>query len=161
MAFPGSKPNRVLYGTSKRVIDELGKGQEVLRKAHGRVRGMSTSEARSIILIPDVDIVIVDVAVIGEGVTAGDIANVLAGDADEFSHAVSDDNRLVTEITATNMAADTVYHATLARLNNNRVACGQPIILVGEEVGGGTVTEIFVEISYVLADEERSYRSYG
>jgi len=161
MAFPGSRPNRVLYGTAKRVIDELGKGQEILRKAHGRVRGMSASEARSIIYIPDVDIVIVDVVVIGEGVTASDIANVLAGDADTFSETAGATNRLVTEITATNMAADTVYHATLANLNNNRVPAGQPIILVGEEVGGGTVTEIFVEISYILADEERSYRSYG
>jgi len=161
MAFPGSKPVRLLYGTSKRVIDELGKGQEVLRKAHGRVRGMSASEARSIILIPEVDIVIVDVVVIGEGVTASDIANVLAGDADEFSETVTADNRIVTEVAAGDMAADTVFHATLANLDNNRVVAGQPIILVGEEVGGGTVTEIFVEISYILADEERSYRSYG
>lgn len=159
MAFPGSRPTRILYGTAKRVVDELGKGQEVLRKAHGRVRGMSASEARSVIYIPDVDIVIVDVAVIGEGCTAGDICNVIVDD--EFSHAVGAANRLVTEMTNANMADDTVFHATLANLNNNRVAAGQPIILVGEEVGGDTVTEIFVEISYILADEERSYRSYG
>ena len=159
MAFPGSRPARVLYGTSKRVVDELGKGQEVLRKAHGRVKGMSASELRSIILIPDVDIVIVDVTCIGHGLTASDIANVIVDD--EFSHSVDATNRLVTEMTNTNLAAATVYHATLANLNNNRVSAGQPIILVGEEVGGGTITEIFVEISYVLADEERSYRSYG
>jgi len=140
-------------------VDELGKGQEVLRKDHGRVRGMSASTARAIIYIPEVDIVITDVVVIGEGVSANDVADVITPTA--FSSAPAAGNRLVTQIAATDMADDTVFHATLANLNNNRVAAGQPILLVGQEVGGGTVTEIFVEISYILADEERSYRSYG
>ena len=156
MAFPGSRPARVLYGTSKRVVDELGKGQEVLRKAHARVRGMSASVERAIILIPDVDIVVVDVACVGENLSAGDLADVFTPAA--FSDAGAAGTRLVTQLTDTELADDVVYHAPLLGLNNNRVGAGQPIMLRGEEVGGGTITEIFVEISYILADEERSYQ---
>ena len=60
-------------------------------------------------------------------------------------------------MTNTNAANDTVYEAALTGLNGNKVVAGQPVILLVTESGGGTITEAYVQVSYILADDERSY----
>ena len=62
MAFTVPAPvNRTLYNTAKRVVDELGKGQEMLRTKGVTLIVAANSTVRETVLVPDVDIVIVQV----------------------------------------------------------------------------------------------------
>jgi hypothetical protein len=155
MAFPGAISQRVLYNSAKRVVDELGKGQEVLRTASAAVRAVNAGTKRAVVLVPDVDIIVVDVLFVGEGLTASDTANLVAPAA--YDTAPGSTNKLVTAATNTNLADDVVFRAVLTGLNGNRVVAGQPIVLSVLESGGGTIVEVFVQMSYILADEARSY----
>lgn len=158
MAYPGERPVRRLYDTAKRVRDELGKGQEALRVETGERKQEATNTRRAVVMVPDVDIKIVDVVVCGEGAAANDYAELLAPAA--FDTAAGAANRLITQVSNANMADDTVFHATLANLNDNIVAAGQPIVLATNDNDSGGELYVFVQISYVLADDERTYRSY-
>lgn len=155
MAFPGVRQQQELYHTSKRVRDELGKGQEVLRHASARAVGVSSATARRIVFVPQVDIIVTGIQAVGEGLTASDTVDVVAPDA--YSDAPGAANELCTQMTNSDLADDEVFQATLSGLNGNRVAAGQPIIIVVVESGGGTIVEVYVQVNYILADDERSY----
>lgn len=159
MAFPGTRQRRARYQTAKTVVDELGKGQEVLRHKSASVRNFQNTTRRQVIYVPEVDIIIVDIIAIGEGVTgvaAADTLDIIAPAA--YDDAVAAGNMLCAQMTDTELADDTVYRAALSGLNGNRVAAGQPIIMVGEEAGNdAAITEIWAQVSFVLADESRTY----
>lgn len=158
MAYPGARPDqRELYTTAKRVVDEDGKGQEVLRFFTGNLRDVANAaEERVLIFVPPVDIILVGVTVVCEGVASGDIVNLIAPIA--FDTAVGSTNRLVDAVLAATIGDDIVFYATLTGLNANRVNAGQPIILVCLEVGSdSTPDDVFVQVNYILADEQRSY----
>lgn len=155
MAFPGARQQRSLYVGARRVRDELGKGQEILRSEKASLRGVTAAAARQIIFVPEVDVVIVDIVAIGEGMTAGDTVEVLAPAL--YDTAIGAANRLCDSMTNANLADNTLFRATLTGLNGNRVSAGQPVIMVATEVGGGTITEVTVQVSYILADDERTY----
>jgi hypothetical protein len=155
MAFPGVRQQKVLYATAKRVRDELGKGQEVMRSASARALGVTSATARRIVFTPQVDIIITGIQGIGEGLTASDTVDVMAAAA--YDTAAGSTNRLCTQMTNSDLADNTVFQATLSGLNGNEVAAGQPIEIVVVESGGGTITEVYIQVNYILADDERSY----
>jgi hypothetical protein len=157
MAFPGVRQNKTLYATAKRVVDELGKAQEILRHVEARALNVASgAEARRVVFIPQVDIIVVGIEVAAEDMASLDTANVLAPAA--YDTAAGATNKLCTEIAAASVPNDTIFQAVLSGLNGNKVAAGQPIILVVTEVGSdSTIVEFFVQVNYILADNERSY----
>ena len=158
MVYPGARPaERVLYSTAKRVVDEEGKGQEVLRFFTASLRDVANAaEERVLAFIPPVDIVIVGVTFACEGVASLDLVNLIAPIA--YDTAVGVTNRLVTAVAAASVPDDVVFYAALSGLNGNVVAAGQPIMLVCLEVGSdSTPDDVFVQVNYILADEQRSY----
>ena len=158
MAFPGARPVRRLYDTAKRVRDELGKGQEVLRHASAERVQTATNTLRSLVMVPDVDIILVGVRVVSEGKAANDYVELLAPAA--YDTAAGATNRLIDQITDATLADDTVLDPALLGLSNNKVAAGQPIIMMSNDNDSGGELYVYVQVDYILADDERTYRSY-
>ena len=150
--------SRVLYNTAKRVRDEVGKGQETLRVAPASILTSGATTYRKVLLIPDVDIVVVGVRAVGSGgVAAGDNLDVIApADGEDLDVAAGSTNRLVTAVTDPSAFEDTVADLTLSGLNGNVVQAGQPIVAIFTEADG-TVVNVGVQVSYILADEETTY----
>ncbi len=156
-----SVPNpvvRLLYNTAKRVRDEVGKGQEALRVAPASILTSGAATYRKVLLIPDVDIIVVGVRAVGSGgVAAGDNLDVIApANGEDLDVAAGSTNRLVTAVTDPSAFEDTVADLTLSGLNGNVVQAGQPIVAIFTEADG-TVVNVGVQVSYILADEETTY----
>ena len=154
MAFPATRRRRALYDTAKRVRDELGKAQEMLRHSNPVRAATINGEVRCTCLIPSVPIRIVDVRIIGESLAGLDDINLIAPALYDDAPAAA--NRLITEITgAATPADDTVTYGALTALAS-RVEAEQPVILVldGNVAAAGTCE---VEFDYVLCDDERTY----
>lgn len=160
MAFPGTRQWRNRWGTAKAVVDELGKGQEVLR--HSPVfligpPGDGGGTVTGILLIPDVDIRVVAIRLVGQLLANWDIDIITPT---LYDTAPAAGNRIMEQIDSSTArpADDTVTAATLTNLNNRIVRAEQPIILFGEDdtvgVPAGTIEAV---VQYVLADEARSY----
>lgn len=149
---------RVLYNTSKRVVDELGKGQEMLRIAGEGIDVTRVATECFVILVPDVDIIVVGARMVcGNGAAGGDNAEIVVpqnGNATDQAAAAG--NRLVNQVTDPSTAEDTVLDLTLTGLNGNLVRAGQPIVGWYTDAGGGGVI-VHMQVSYILADEERTY----
>jgi len=158
MAYPGARPVRRLSDTAKRVRDELGKGQEILRHASAERVQTATNVLRSVVMIPDVDIILVGVRVVSEGDATSDYVELLAPAA--YDTAAGAANRLIDQVAAATLADDTVVDPALIGLNNNKVEAGQPIILLTNDNDSGGELYAYVQIDYILADDERTYRSY-
>ena len=157
MAFTVPTPvNRVLYNTAKRVVDELGKGQEILRQEGVNLRVTLNTTARGVILVPDVDIILVGVVSIGEGFDATDTYELIApADGEDFNVAPGATNQLIASQSApTDNVLNTV---ALLGLNGNRIQAGQPIIAWADEDDSSADVQLYLQISYILADEERTY----
>jgi hypothetical protein len=90
------------------------------------------------------------VLVIGEGFSTGTL-EILAPAA--LDTAAGSTNRLVAQIVDAGVVDDTVNHPALLGLNGNKVVAGQPIIAVA----GGTQTQAYVQVSYILATDALSY----
>lgn len=158
MAF--TVPTRVtrrLYDTAKRVVDEHGKGQEVLRTAKANIGPVANNTTvREVVLVPDVDIILVLVRLIEEGADADDLIELLApANGENFDVAAGATNRLIAQ--QTGVGDDLLTNPALLGLNGNVVQAGQPIIALVTEVSSDTTPLVFFQISYILADEETSY----
>lgn len=153
----GTAPNRRLYDTSKRVRDELGKGQEILRKASTTFFVDNVARTQwAQILFPDVDIKIVQVVVTSAVVVGGAQANTL----DVFESG-SSDLALITQFDPDLLVAKTPSTRTVLAEGNN-VPAGTPVLakLVNLSTTGGTAADpadVTIEVSYILADDARSY----
>ena len=149
---------RILYNTAKRVGDELGKAQETLRVAKGSIVTTGAQTRRSVLLIPDVDIVVVGVRCVAAGAAHGDdTAEVVApADGEDLDVAAGATNRLITQISNPATTEDTVLDATLTGLNGNVVRAGQPIVAIFIDNADGGVTW-YTQVSYVLADDARTF----
>ena len=157
MAFPTTIPQRKLDLTANRLRDELGKGAEALRKFGTLKLTATATETRQIIGIPQVDIKIVSVQLVGQGATAV-TAEVIAPAA--YSDSPGSTNRLITAVPATSLTNNNIYFASLTSLAG-RVKAGQPIIGVLTDTGAQAGTVEFL-VSYVLADQnEVSYEVYN
>lgn len=150
--------SRVLYNTAKRVRDEVGKGQESLRVAGTTIITAGAATYRKVVFIPDVDIIVVGIrCTAGGGAHGGDNGEVLApANGEDLDVAAGATNRLVSQITDPSTAEDVVLDATLSGLNANVVRAGQPIVALFTEADG-TVVVWHIQVSYILADEERTY----
>jgi len=150
---------RELYNTAKRVRDEVGKGQETLRSAGATIVATGAATFRKVVFIPDVDIIVVGVrCVAAGGADAADTADLVApAQGENLDVAAGATNQLITQITAPETAEDTVLDATLSGLNGNRVQAGQPIVSIF--IDNAYVADVtwHVQVSYILADEERTY----
>lgn len=145
MTFPGARPQRAVYTTAQRVRDNLGKGQEILRSFSVNC----VAAARYVGYIPEVDIIIVDVAVIGEGFSSDTLELLAPATRDE---AAGSTNRLIAQVVDAGAGDDVVTHPALLGLNGNKVVAGQPIIAETTAVTG-----CYVQVSYILADGAVSY----
>lgn len=155
MAFPGTKVAHTKDLDAIPIRRELGKGQEVLRNS-GTVKvtlPATATHVRALVMVPDVDIKLTGVKVIGTGVIgASNAINVLAPAT--YAAAAGATNRLITELATADVPDDTLVHAVLTALAN-RVVAGQPIVLdvlSTVTTGAGTVE---VQVSYVLADDDQ------
>jgi len=159
MAFTvPTRPARVLYNTAKRVRDELGKGQEALRVAQASFAVIQNTPTRRTILIPDVDIRIVEIKVSSDGFDDGDTLDVVAlANGEDNNTAAGATNRLITQIATSAVIEDALFSPALLGLNANLVRAGQPIRAIATEDNSAAIREIFVQVSYILADEERTY----
>ncbi len=162
MAFPGTRQWRNRWGTAKAVVDELGKGQEVLRHSPAVKLGPpadagAPDHVRGIIMIPDVDIRVVAIKLVGEQLANWDIDIITPT---LYDTAPGPTNRIMEQIDSSTArpADNTVTVATLTNLNDRIVKAEQPIILDGVDdtvgVPAGTIEAV---VQYVLADEARSY----
>ncbi len=157
IAVPNA-PARVLYNTAKRLIDELGKGQEMLRIAGEGPQATVTGAQSFVILIPDVDIVVVGARMVcgGTAASADNAEIIVPQDTEDLDETPDSDNRLVSQITDPAAAEDTVLDLTLTGLNGNLVRAGQPVVgFYTDSAGSGVL--VHMQISYILADEERTY----
>lgn len=156
----GTVPARLRYSNAKTVRDELGKAQEILRKAEVtfRIDNVARTQWASA-LVPDVDIRVVDISIISAvPPVTGSGAAVL----DVFASGSSD----VTLITAVTLAtgtpvAKTPLRRTLLAAANN-VLAATPLLarLVNGQVDNASAAapaDITVEISYILADDVRTF----
>ncbi len=161
MAFtvPSAPAQRTLYNDAKRVRDELGKGQEILRVAKANIGPVANATTvREVVLIPDVDIVLVSIRLIGEGADADDLIELYApANGENFDTAAGATNRLIAQVLGSTTADDTLVSPALLGLNGNVVQAGQPIIASVQEVSSDTTPLVFFQISYILADEATSY----
>ncbi len=159
MAYPGTRTQKELYTTAKRVRDELGKGQETLRsfKAQFVAPADGAVPVRTVIGIPIVDIIVTEILMLAETQANTDLDVVVPI---AFSTAPGAANRLIATIdsSAAVIADDIVSNRALLGLNGNRVVAFQPILAVATDdtVGAPTGT-FYVEVYYILADEEVSY----
>jgi len=152
MAYPAARRQRVLYSTAKRVVDELGKGQEMLRTSNPVKVTLINGEVRATCLVPTVPIRIVDVRFLGDLVAGLDDINLIVPAT--YAEAPAAGNRLITEIIVA-PADDTVEYGAVLPLAY-QVGAEQPVILVvdGNGAFAGTVECTF---DYILADDERTY----
>lgn len=157
MAFTVPTPvSRVLYNTAKRVVDELGKGQEILRQEGQNLFVTKNTTVREVILIPDVDIILVGVCTIGDGFDTTDTYELIApADGEDFDVSPGSTNRLIAAQSAP--TDDALNRPALAGLNDNRVRAGQPIIAWADEDDNSADVQLFVQISYILADDVRTF----
>ncbi len=157
MTFPGTRQQRALYIDAKRVRDEVGKGQEVLRQlGPTKVTQNAASTVYALVGIPDVPIKIVGVKVIGEGLANVVALNLLVlglDTADTYDEAPAAANRLITELVAS--ADNTIVYGVLTALCNS-VPAEHPIMLLAEANGAATGT-LEVVVSYILGDDERTF----
>jgi len=153
---------RDLYNNAKRVRDELGKGQEILRKASATLRIDNVARTQwATVLVPDVGIRVVDIAVISNvPPVTGSGAAVL----DVFKEdATPADAALITQVslaTGTPTAKVPNYRTLLAAASS--VGGGSAIVmkLVNGQVdnaAAATPADVSVEVSYILSDDERTY----
>ena len=151
--------NRTLYNTAKRIRDELGKGQEALRTAEVNIGPVPNATThRKVLLVPDVDIILVGVRLIGEGADADDVIELYAPEnGDNFDVAAAAANRLIAATTGATAVDNALVTPALSGLNGNVVQAGQPIIGLVQEVSSDTTPLVFFQISYILADEETTY----
>lgn len=149
--------SRVLYNTAKRVVDELGKGQEMLRIAGDGLVTVGGAE-RFVILVPDVDIIVVGARMVcGGTAAAGDTAEIIVPqNTNDLDVGAAAGNRLVSQVSNPTTAEDIVLDLTLTGLNGNLVRAGQPIVGYYDDVAGAGVI-VYMQVSYILADEERTY----
>ncbi len=157
IAVPNA-PTRTLYNTAKRLTDELGKGQEMLRVAGEGPQATVNGAQSFVILIPDVDIIVVGARMVcGLGATGDDNAEIIVpqnGNALNVTPAAG--NRLVSQVTDPSTAEDTILDLTLSGLNGNLVRAGQPIVgFYTDDAGSGVL--VHMQVSYILADEVRTY----
>ncbi len=154
----GSIPNRRLYDTAKRVRDELGKGQEILRKARAtfRVDNVARTQWASV-LIADVDIRVVDITVISA------VPLLVSADVNTFDvfKSGATDVALITQFDPDPLTVKTPSRRTLVA-GQETVPAATPIL--AKLVNGGilagaaaTPSDVTVEVSYILADDARSY----
>lgn len=157
MAFPGTRQQRALYIDAKRVRDEVGKGQEVLRQFGPiKLTQAGATTVRGIVGIPDVPIRIVSVKLVGEGLATMTTLDLIAlglDATDEYDATPATDNQLITQI-ATEPADDTVEFGVLTALALN-VPAEHPIELSMVSAGGTGTIECIV--SYILRDDERTF----
>jgi hypothetical protein len=159
MAFTVPAPvSRTLYTTAKRVVDELGKGQEMLRTKGVHLIVANGATVRETVLIPDVDVVIVHVKYLTFGGDADDVLELYApANGEDFDETIDADNRIISQLTSAGEMVDNALRtATLTGLNGNVVQAGQPIIALCTEDSSAAM-QAYIQISYILADEERSY----
>lgn len=150
---------RDLYITAKRIRDELGKGQEILRKARASLRIDNVARTQwSTILVPDVGIRIVDLAVIS---SVPPVTGSAAATLDVFVE--PGNNAVISQITLSTgaLTAHTPSYRTLLSPALN-VAGGSPIVMklansATDNATAAAPADITVEISYILADDERTY----
>ncbi len=154
---------RTLYNTAKRLRDELGKGQEVLRKASATLHIDNVARTQwATILVPDVGIRVVDVTLVSNvPPVTGSGAAVL----DVFKEDGSD-TAIVTQVslaTGTPTAKVPNFRTLLAAANS--VLGGQHIVMklvnsVTDNASAAAPADVTVEVSYVLGDDERTFSNY-
>lgn len=151
--------SRTLYDTAKRVRDEVGKGQEVLRTAKVNIPAVANaSTVREILLVPDVDIILVGVRLIGEGADADDLIELLAlANGENRDVAAGTTNRLIAQVLGSGVGDDLLITPALLGLNGNLVEAGQPIVASVQEVSSDTTPQVFFQVSYILADAVLTY----
>ena len=151
--------SRTLYDTAKRVRDEVGKGQEVLRTAKVNIGPVANgTTVREVLLIPDVDIILVGVRLIGEGIDADDVIELYAPqNGNNLDVAAAAGNRLIAATTGATVADNTLVTPALSGLNGNVVQAGQPIVGLVQEVSSDTTPLVFFQVSYILADAVVTY----
>lgn len=151
--------SRTLYDTAKRVRDEVGKGQEVLRTAKVNIPAVANaSTVREILLVPDVDIILVGVRLIGEGADADDLIELLAlANGENRDVAAGVTNRLIAQVLGSGAGDDLLITPALLGLNGNLVQAGQPIVASVQEVSSDTTPQVFFQVSYILADAVLTY----
>lgn len=159
MAFTVPTPvARTLYNTAKRIVDELGKGQEMLRTKSVTLVAAQNDTLRETLLIPDVDIVIVEVKYLTFGGDVDDVLELYApANGENFDVSAGSTNRIIDQLTSTGEMVDNALRtATLTGLNGNIVQAGQPIIAYLNEDNNAPMTA-FIQISYILADDVRTF----
>ncbi len=150
--------NRLLYNTARRIVDELGKGQEMLRVAGDGPQATVNGAQSFVILIPDVDIIVVGARMVGAaGLHGDDNAEIIVPqNGEDLDDTPDGDNRLVAAVTDPSTAEDTVLDLTLTGLNGNLVRAGQPIVgFYTDDAGSGLL--VHMQVSYILADEARTF----
>ena len=153
-----TRPARVLYNTAKRVRDELGKGQEVLRAAQVSFPVAQAATVRKTIFIPDVAIVVVAIRVSADNFDDGDVLDVIAlANGEDNATAPGATNRLITQIATSAAIEDALFSPALLGLNANVVRAGQPIRAIATEDNSAAIADIYVQVDYILADDERTY----
>jgi len=154
VAYPAARRQRVLYSTAKRVVDELGKGQEMLRTSNPVKIVPINGEVRATCLVPTVPIRIVDVRILGESLAGLTSIDLLAPSL--YDEAAAAGNSLITQILgATTPADNTIVYGALTT-NALRVAAEQPIIFA-VICGGAFAGTVELAFDYILCDDERTY----
>lgn len=155
-------PNRLrkLYDTAKRVRDELGKGQEMLRKARATLVIDATARTQwATILDPDVNVRIVDISITANvpPVTGSGAATLNVYKED------GSDTTLITQVslaTGTPAAKTPTFQTLLAAAAS--VLGGQAVVmkLVNGQIDNASAAapaDITVEVSYLLVVDEVAY----
>lgn len=160
MAFPGAVPQRTLYNTAKRVRDELGKGQEVLRQFRSDmvVFPATATRVEELVGLPDVDIKVVGISIVTTDVAVAGASNtvdVKAG-ATAFNTAPAAGNRLMNALATADLPVNVVVQGVLTG-NATLVRAGSPIILDVLSTVTSSAGEIYAVVFYILADDARSY----
>jgi hypothetical protein len=153
MAFPGTRPERTVPNRARRIRDELGKGQEILRQKSLQLVAETGSDQRAVVFIPDVAIKLVDVKLVfeelnigGEGVGSFDLLAPAA-----YDEAAGDTNKLVNQmlgydldqyVVSTNMK---VGAYTLAATGAGD-GYAHPVVVSSSQVGGVDDTMGTIEV---------------
>jgi hypothetical protein len=150
---------RTLYDTAKRLRDELGKGQEALRTAEVNIGPVPNANThRKVLLVPDVDIILVGLRLIGEGLVAADVVELYTPqNGNNFDVAAAPGNRLMAATNGATVVDNALITPALSGLNGNVIQAGQPVIGLVQEVGSDSTPLVYFQISYILADEETTY----
>ena len=106
--------------------------------------------------IPDVDIIVVDIQITAEASNNCDI-DVVAPVAWDTAPGATNELIATVDSSAADIANDVVSRRGLSGLNGNRVVAGQPILIVAtDDTVGVPAGQFYVQLSYILADEEKS-----